>query len=186
MGAFCAFLFFFCFFYRVVLSAVILVSCHTFNPRPLRLTIKSNTLSTVCRSGGGEGMGSLVWAIYSKYNSGVVLKLGSHCWVGRWSSSTHRQAWTHTDKREHTHNCFSFSPVRMTVIDWWNGPLPLVVFLFALCLLLLTWSITSIACRACHSSGTFFPSPGAIFLVAFSLILVAIVRQDSKVQAQKK
>ena len=28
--------------------------------------------------------------------------------------------------------------------------------LFALCLLLLTWSIAGIACRACHSSGTFF------------------------------
>ena len=41
------------------------------------------------------------------------------------------------------------------MIDWWNGPLSLV-FLFALCLLLLTWSIAVIACRACHSSGTFF------------------------------
>ena len=27
---------------------------------------------------------------------------------------------------------------------------------FALCLLLLTWSIAGIVCRACHSSGTFF------------------------------
>ena len=32
----------------------------------------------------------------------------------------------------------------------------------------------------------FGPSQGAIFLVAFSFILVAIVRQDSKVQAQRK
>ena len=44
----------------------------------------------------------------------------------------------------------------MAVIDWWNGPLTLVVIFFALCLLLLTWSIASVACRACHSSGTFF------------------------------
>ena len=55
-------------------------------------------------------------------------------------------------------NCFSslFSSVRMAVIDWWNGPLSLVVIFFALCLLLLTWSIAGVACRACHSSGTFF------------------------------
>ena len=51
---------------------------------------------------------------------------------------------------------FSFSSVRMAVIDWWNGPLSLVVIFFALCLLLLTWSIAGVACRACHSSGTFF------------------------------
>ena len=44
----------------------------------------------------------------------------------------------------------------MAVIDWWNGPLTLVVILFALCLLLLTGSIAGAACRACHSSGTFF------------------------------
>ena len=44
----------------------------------------------------------------------------------------------------------------MAVIDWWNGPLSLVVIFFALCLLLLTWSIAGVACRACHSSGTFF------------------------------
>ena len=44
----------------------------------------------------------------------------------------------------------------MAVIDWWNGPLTLVVIFFALCLLLLTWSIAGVACRACHSSGTFF------------------------------
>ena len=63
----------------------------------------------------------------------------------------------------HTHTCrfskllfFSFSSVRMAVIDWWNGPLTLVVIFFALCLLLLTWSIAGVACRACHSSGTFF------------------------------
>ena len=43
----------------------------------------------------------------------------------------------------------------MAVIDWWNGPLTLVVIFFALCLLL-TWSIACVACRACHSSGTFF------------------------------
>ena len=56
-------------------------------------------------------------------------------------------------------NCFSslFSSVRMAVIDWWNGPLTLVVTFFALCLLPLTWSIASVACRACHLSGTFFP-----------------------------
>ena len=44
----------------------------------------------------------------------------------------------------------------MAVIDWWNGPLTLVVIFFALCLLLLTWSIACVACRACHSSGTPF------------------------------
>ena len=45
----------------------------------------------------------------------------------------------------------------MAVIDWWNGPLTLVVIFFALCLLLLlTWSIADVACRACHSSSTFF------------------------------
>ena len=44
----------------------------------------------------------------------------------------------------------------MAVIDWWNGPLTLVVTFFALCLLLLTWSIAGVACRACHSSGTVF------------------------------
>ena len=44
----------------------------------------------------------------------------------------------------------------MAVIDWWNEPLTLVVIFFALCLLLLTWSIACVACRACHSSGTFF------------------------------
>ena len=43
----------------------------------------------------------------------------------------------------------------MTVIDWWNGPLTLVVFFFSLCLLLLTWSIAEIACRTCSSPGTF-------------------------------
>ena len=32
----------------------------------------------------------------------------------------------------------------------------LVVIFFAFCLLLLTWSIAGVACRACHSSGTFF------------------------------
>ena len=42
----------------------------------------------------------------------------------------------------------------MAVIDWWNGPLTLVVIFFALCLLLLTWSIACVACCACHSSGT--------------------------------
>ena len=49
-----------------------------------------------------------------------------------------------------------FSSVRMAVIDWWNRLHTLVVFLLALCLLLLSWSIASIACRACHWSGTFF------------------------------
>ena len=44
----------------------------------------------------------------------------------------------------------------MTVIDLWKGPLPLVVFLFAFCFLLLTWSIAGINCCVCHSSGTFF------------------------------
>ena len=44
----------------------------------------------------------------------------------------------------------------MAVIDWWNGRLTLVVIFFALCLLLLTWSIAGVACSACHSSGTFF------------------------------
>ena len=44
----------------------------------------------------------------------------------------------------------------MTVIDWWNVPLILVVYFFALCLLLLAWSIAGITCCACHSSGTFF------------------------------
>ena len=43
----------------------------------------------------------------------------------------------------------------MAVIDWWNGLLTLVIIFFALCLLQLTWSIASIACRACHSSGIF-------------------------------
>ena len=42
----------------------------------------------------------------------------------------------------------------MAVIDWWNGPLTLVVIFFALCLLLFT--IAGVACRACHSSCTFF------------------------------
>ena len=76
-------------------------------------------------------------------------------------TQTHRH--THTDRHTHTHtcvglvNCFSslFSSVKMAVIDWWNGPLTLVIF-FALCLLLLTWSIAGVACRACHSSGIFF------------------------------
>ena len=44
----------------------------------------------------------------------------------------------------------------MAVIDWWNLPLILVVFFFALCLLLLARSIASITRCACHSSGTFF------------------------------
>ena len=44
----------------------------------------------------------------------------------------------------------------MAVIDWWNLPLILVVFFFALCLLLLARSIAGITCSACHSSGTFF------------------------------
>ena len=35
-------------------------------------------------------------------------------------------------------------------------PFSLVVIFFALCLLLLTWSIAGVACRACHSSCTFF------------------------------
>ena len=39
------------------------------------------------------------------------------------------------------------------MIDWWNVPLTLVVFFFALCLLPLTWSIVGIACQ---SSVTFF------------------------------
>ena len=41
-------------------------------------------------------------------------------------------------------------------MDWWNRPPTLVGIFFALCLLLLTWSIAGIACRACHLSGTFF------------------------------
>ena len=49
-----------------------------------------------------------------------------------------------------------FSSVKMAVIDWWNLPLILVVFFFALCLLLLARSIAGITCCACHSSGTFF------------------------------
>ena len=65
---------------------------------------------------------------------------------------THAHKHTHT----HTHTLLFFSSVRMAVIDWWNGPLSLVVIFFALCLLLLTWSIAGVACRACHSSGTFF------------------------------
>ena len=44
----------------------------------------------------------------------------------------------------------------MAVIDWWNGPLSLGVIFFALCLLLLTWSIAGVACGACHSSGNLF------------------------------
>ena len=44
----------------------------------------------------------------------------------------------------------------MAVIDWWNGPLTLVVIFFELCLLLLTFSIAGVACRDCHSSDTFF------------------------------
>ena len=44
-----------------------------------------------------------------------------------------------------------FSPsVGILVIHWWDRPLTLVVFFFVLCLLLLTWSIAGIACRACH------------------------------------
>ena len=31
-----------------------------------------------------------------------------------------------------------------------------IIIFFALCLLLLTWSIAGVACSACHSSGTFF------------------------------
>ena len=38
-------------------------------------------------------------------------------------------------------NCFSFSSVRMAVIDWWDGSFAVIIF-FASCLLLLTWSIT--------------------------------------------
>ena len=56
-----------------------------------------------------------------------------------------------------TRTLHSFSSVRVAVIDWWKGPLTLVVFLFALCLLLLTWSVAGIAC-SCHSSGTFSSS----------------------------
>ena len=56
----------------------------------------------------------------------------------------------------------------MAVINWRNGPLVLVVFFLAMCLLLFevslvslvvlaaTWSAAGIAYRACHSSGTFF------------------------------
>ena len=59
----------------------------------------------------------------------------------------------HTHARVHTH---THTHTHMAVIDWWNGPLTLVVIFFALCLLLLTWSTAGVACRACHSSGTFF------------------------------
>ena len=53
--------------------------------------------------------------------------------------SMHAHARTHARPRTHT-----------------NGPLSLVVIFFVLCLLLLTWSIAGVACRACRSSGTFF------------------------------
>ena len=68
------------------------------------------------------------------------------------------RAWAHTHTCVGLVNCFFslFSSVRMAVIDWWNGPLTLAVIFFALCLLLFTWSIAGVACRACHSSGTFF------------------------------
>ena len=62
----------------------------------------------------------------------------------------------HTHTHTHTHTNFSFSSVRMAVINWWSGPLVLVVIFFALCMLLLTWNISGIICRACHSSGTLF------------------------------
>ena len=49
----------------------------------------------------------------------------------------------------------------VSAIWWWYvvhdaGGKYFACVLFALCLLLLIWSITGIACRACHSPGTFF------------------------------
>ena len=63
--------------------------------------------------------------------------------ANRLALSFHRDTHTHTS-------------VRMAVIDWWNGLLTLDVIFFALCLLLLTWSITGIVWRACHYVWHFF------------------------------
>ena len=85
----------------------------------------------------------------------------------------------------------------MAVIDWWNGPLTLVVIFFELCLLLLTWSSASVACRACHSSGTFFivihthtcclleVSPVSLVVLAIHLALFFIVTH-TRGQCNKK
>ena len=104
------FLFFFCYFYRVALPAAILVSCHIFNPRPLLLAFKSTTFSTVCRSGGGEGVGLRVKAIYSKYSSAVVWKLGLLSWIilnGNKQTAIiqwkHRHTRAHIPTHTHTH-----------------------------------------------------------------------------------
>ena len=87
--------------------------------------------------------------------SNLLVQLKAH----RQEDSHIMLAWTHTHIHmhgTHTHTHTHTSSVRTAVIDWWNGPLTLVVIFFALCLLLLTWNIAGITCRACHSSGTFF------------------------------
>ena len=61
---------------------------------------------------------------------------------------------THTHTHTHTHTQSRGVDDTMVVCGsrcWWC-----VVILFALCLLLLTWSIAGIASHACHSSDTFF------------------------------
>ena len=66
----------------------------------------------------------------------------------------------------------------MAVIDWWNLPLILVVFFFALCLLLLARSIAGITCCACHLSGTFFSMWHTHTHTHFSFFLFCNVGSD--------
>ena len=66
---------------------------------------------------------------------------------------THTHTHAHTRTHAHTH---AHTQAHTQTHTHTNGPLSLVVIFFALCLLLLTWSIAGVACRACHSSGTFF------------------------------
>ena len=70
-----------------------------------------------------------------------------------------------------------FCPVRMAMNDWWNGPLTFDVNFFALCFMLVTWSIAGVACCVC-SSGNFFhwdtPTPTLTHTYALTCTYAAV------------
>ena len=87
-----------------------------------------------------------------------------HCMHVRARARAH----THTHTHAHTHALHAHMCTHACIACMYEHThtrtyarthahiLSLVVIFFALCLLLLTWSIAGVACRACHSSGTFF------------------------------
>ena len=95
-------------------------------------------MSTNLKSNGrsawrGSGVCGLLWKGKGKKMTELERNWSVYCKQWLYSSTSQlQQPYIHAHARTHT------------------------LIFFALCLLLLTWSIAGVDCRACHSSGTFF------------------------------